>query len=128
METHDPIIHKSFKDLAPMILRKRLVVEALTHREMISSDIRSYLIALSRRMNMTIVSMPQIQHEEAYGYSGYLCWKESGCHMYSWKQTEDRPHFVSIDIYTCKDFVIDDVIQFTRLHFKDGLQELTWRT
>ena len=123
----EPIVHPSFKDLAPMIMRKRLVIECITEEGMIGSDIRPYLIALSRSMNMTIVSMPQIQYDEAYGYSGYLCWKESGCHMYSWWETEDRPHFVSIDIYTCKDFEVEDVIQFTKLHFKGKLKEITWR-
>merc|ERR1711991_522639 len=61
---------------------------------------------------MTIVSMPISNYLEGYGYSAYMTWKESGMHVYTWNKTETRPNFMSIDIYTCKNFVNEDVINF----------------
>ena len=64
---------------------------------------------------------------EDYGFSAYMCWKESGMHVYTWTKTDDRPFFFSIDIYTCKDFDIKDVINFTSKSFEDVITNLTWR-
>jgi S-adenosylmethionine/arginine decarboxylase-like enzyme len=119
--------YKNFKDLAPMIMRKRLIIEGTTNQSIHGFEIKNYLNELSKVMNMTIVSHPTIQWDDAYGYSGYVCWKESGSHMYSWKETDERPDFFSVDIYTCKDFQVEDVIEFTKLHLKGNLKEITWR-
>ena len=62
-----------------------------------------------------------------YGWSAYMSWKESGMHVYTWEETNERPNFISIDIYTCKDFDLDKVIDFTKKSFKDYLTEITWR-
>ena len=120
-------LHKPFKDLAPMIIRRRLVLEGLTTEQIPIKDINSYMIELSSTMNMTIVSPPTFNYDEDYGNSAYMCWKESGMHIYTWSKTEARPHFFSIDIYTCKDFNIKDVIQCTTDKFKNILTDLTWR-
>ena len=57
----------------------------------------------------------------------YVHWKESGMHVYTWKATESRPNFMSLDIYTCKDFDINLVIEFTKSHFQNNITHLTWR-
>ena len=85
------------------------------------------MIKLSDVMNMTIVIPPVINNVEEYGYSAYMSWKESGMHVYTWDQTEKRPNFMSIDIYTCKDFIINDVIQFTKDFFKDNISIINWK-
>jgi len=126
-EQDEPIIHKNFRDLAPMIVRKRLIIEGTTMKPIIGYEIKTYLLKLTTTMNMTIVTYPSIQHDEAYGYSGYLCWKESGSHMYTWHETEERPNFFSIDIYTCKQFHLEDVIKLTKMFVGENLLELTWR-
>ena len=121
------IIHVPFKDLAPNIVRRRLVIEGITTELLPVDQITQYMVSLSSVMNMTIVSQPTTNYEEDYGFSAYLCWKESGMHVYSWKETDDRPNFFSIDIYTCKDFEINDVLQFTAKTFENVITELTWR-
>ena len=121
------IIHVPFKDLAPNIVRRRLVIEGITTEPLPVDQITTYMIELSTVMDMTIVSQPTTNYEEDYGFSAYLCWKESGMHVYSWKETDDRPNFFSIDIYTCKGFEIKDVLNFTTESFENVLTELTWR-
>ena len=98
----------------------------LTHMHNAYHD-KEFLSSLSEIMNMTIVSEPIFNYDEKYGLSSYMCWKESGMHVYTWDQTEERPNFMSIDIYTCKDFTINDVIQFTKEKFKNKISIITWR-
>jgi len=116
-----------FRDLAPTIVRKRLIIECIHHQNFNEKKIYDYMIELSYVMNMTIVIKPVINNVEEYGYSAYMSWKESGMHVYTWDQTEKRPNFMSIDIYTCKDFTINDVIQFTKDFFKDNISIITWK-
>ena len=116
-----------FVDLAPNIIRKRLVIECIHNQNFDDSKIKEYMVALSNVMNMTIVSMPISNYLEGYGYSAYMTWKESGMHVYTWNKTETRPNFMSIDIYTCKNFVIEDVINFTKAFFKGNIETITWK-
>ena len=119
--------YNQFIDLAPMITRRRLIVEATLDTLPSQETISEYMIELSNVMNMTIVSNPSFNYEEDYGLAAYMCWKESGMHVYTWKETDNRPNFVSIDIYTCKDFELKDVINFTKNRFGQTLREITWR-
>jgi len=117
----------NYVDLAPTIVRRRLVVECLYQNEITADSICQYMVELSNVMNMTIVAPPTTQYEPAYGFSAYMCWKESGMHVYTWKATESRPNFMSLDIYTCKDFDINLVIEFTKKHFQNNITHITWR-
>ena len=120
-------VFPNFVDLAPTIVRRRLVVECLYQNEITADSICQYMVELSNVMNMTIVAPPTTQYEPAYGFSAYMCWKESGMHVYTWKATQSRPNFMSLDIYTCKDFDINLVIEFTKSHFQNNITHLTWR-
>lgn len=121
--------HEEFVDLAPNIVRRRLVVECIHKNNFDEKKIYDYMVNLSKVMNMTIVIMPVTNYVEEYGFSAYMSWKESGMHVYTWNNDEnnDRPNFMSIDIYTCKNFEIKDVIDFTRLTFIDEITDITWR-
>ena len=119
--------HKEFIDLAPSIVRRRLVIECIHNQNFNEHKIYDYMVELSNVMNMTIVILPVINNVEEYGFSAYMSWKESGMHVYTWNKTEKRPNFMSIDIYTCKNFNIDDVIEFTKTTFSENITEITWR-
>ena len=119
--------HNDFIDLAPTIVRRSLIVECIHKNNFDEKKIYDYMVELSKFMNMTIVMMPTTNNVEEYGYSAYMSWKESGMHVYTWNETSERPNFMSIDIYTCKDFEVKDVIQFTKETFKNEITEITWR-
>ena len=119
--------HNDFIDLAPTIVRRRLIVECIHKNNFDEKKIYDYMVELSNVMNMTIVMMPTTNNVEEYGYSAYMSWKESGMHVYTWNETSERPNFMSIDIYTCKGFEVKDVIQFTKETFKNEITEITWR-
>tara|TARA_B100000963_G_scaffold349640_1_gene358927 strand:+ start:71 stop:451 length:381 start_codon:yes stop_codon:yes gene_type:complete len=121
--------HEEFVDLAPNIVRRRLVVECIHKNNFDEKKIYDYMVNLSKVMNMTIVTMPVTNYVQEYGFSAYMSWKESGMHVYTWNndQNNNRPNFMSIDIYTCKNFEIKDVIDFTRLTFSEEITDITWR-
>ena len=123
------LVLKDFVDLAPNITRRRLVIECIHNSNFDEKKIYDYMVELSNVMNMTIVTYPVTNFAEGYGFSAYMSWKESGMHVYTWNQSEnaERPNFMSIDIYTCKDFDIDTVINFTKNTFKDNITVITWR-
>ena len=119
--------HSEFIDLAPNIVRRRLVIECIHKGNFNEQNIYDYMVELSNIMNMTIVTLPIINDVEEYGFSAYMSWKESGMHVYTWNKTDQRPNFMSIDIYTCKDFNVNDVINFTKNIFSNEITEITWR-
>ena len=119
--------HDNFIDLAPTIVRRRLVIECIHKNNFNEEKINDYMVKLSNIMNMTIVRSPEINYVEGYGFSAYMSWKESGMHVYTWNETDQRPNFMSIDIYTCKDFNVKDVINFTKNIFSNEITEITWR-
>jgi len=121
MEQYDEFI-----DLAPMIIRRRLVIEGILYELPDQNKINEYMIELSYVMNMTIVSSPKFNYEGDYELAAYMCWKEAGMHVYTWKKDETRPNFLSIDIYTWKEFDRTNVIDFTKNTFHT-LQKITWR-
>ena len=119
-------IHDQYIDLAPTIIRKRLVIEGISNDKFTKENMKKYMIELSILMNMTIVSEPSFNFDIKYGLSSYMCWKESGMHIYTWeKKNNNILNFFSIDIYTCKNFNINDVIEFTSNSFL--IKELTWK-
>ena len=119
--------HNEFIDLAPTIVRRRLIIECIHKNNFDEKKIYNYMVALSDIMNMTIVSLPVTNYVEEYGFSAYMSWKESGMHVYTWNENSERPNFMSIDIYTCKNFEIKDIIEFTKKSFNDEITEITWR-
>ena len=108
-------------DLAPEILRQRLVVEGTIRQRITPEDIVEYLSGLSEVCGMTPLMTPVTHRSDLYGWAGWIHWETSGAHFYAW----DEPRrFFSVDIYTCKAFEPADAVDFTARVF-DPL-ELTW--
>jgi S-adenosylmethionine decarboxylase len=103
-----------FRDLAPQILRQRLVIEG-TCREPISAEaIRVYLADLSHVCGMRQLGEPVTHRSEQYGWAGWIHWETSGAHFYAWEQPT---LFFSVDIYTCKSFDPTTAVDFTARFF-----------
>jgi hypothetical protein len=101
-------------DLAPDILRQRLVVEGVPARPVDDAQIREYLSALSREVDMVQLLEPVTHRSDLYGWAGWIHWETSGAHFYAWEQPR---LFFSVDIYTCKAFEVDTAVTFTREFF-----------
>lgn len=105
----------AYRDLAPSIHRQRLVVEGYPTFVISDADIKEYLSKLSVVTDMVTIIDPVTHVSEMYGWAGWIHWETSGAHFYSW----ERPvEFFSVDIYTCKAFDPEAVVEFTREYFR----------
>jgi len=116
--------HIKMKDLAPDIVRQRMIVEGLLNVPFGPTSMVTYCNQVTKLLNMTSVTTPICNYDPEYGWCAYMHWKESGIHIYSWHNR--KPPFFSIDIYTCKAFKEEDVVKFTKEFFNDNLIELSW--
>jgi S-adenosylmethionine decarboxylase len=102
--------HNGMRDLAPSIVRQRLVIEGTCAAPIDDLIIREYLHRLSVVCDMHVLLDPVTHHSDRYGWAGWVHWETSGAHCYAW----DNPLFFSVDIYTCKRFDAVAVVDFTR--------------
>lgn len=103
------------KDLAPAIHRQRLVIEGYPVAPVTDAQIKDYLTKLSDVLKMTTLIEPVTHRSDKYGWAGWIHWETSGAHFYAWEQPL---LFFSVDIYTCKEFTVQDAIDFTQSYFQ----------
>lgn len=108
------------KDLAPEILRQRLVIEGIPSKIINDEDIKDFLTNLSDVLKMKTLLPPVTHKSEKFGWAGWIHWETSGAHFYAW---EDPKLFFSVDIYTCKSFDIKRAIEYTSKHFNSTIIE-----
>jgi len=102
-------------DLAPMIVRRRLVIEGTCRWPIVEDQIGRYLKKLSDVCDMKLLVDPVTHQSDRYGWAGWIHWENSGAHFYAW----DTPKlFFSVDIYTCKEFDAQAACEFTRVFFQ----------
>jgi S-adenosylmethionine decarboxylase len=112
-----------YTDLAPDIVRQRLVIEGELKSPFAKGEMVVYSKELSDILDMTPISEPQSSFAEQYGWCCFMHWKESGMHIYSWDHR--KPPFFSVDIYTCKTFAWGDALRYTESFFGDDLLKIT---
>lgn len=119
----------NWKDLAPNVFRKRLVIEAKFSGIKLSKKlIEGYLKDLTSELRMTVIFGPLVHPfargfdpSKYDGYEGILIWAESGVSFYSW----ERFNFFTVDIYTCSDFNSKTAVEFTKKRFHTT--EVAWK-
>lgn len=103
-----------YEDLAPKILRQRLVIEGYPAKPIGALEIKLYLCELSTVLDMTTLIDPVTHRSELYGWAGWIHWETSGAHFYAWEKPQ---LFFSVDVYTCKAFDAAHAVEFTRRKF-----------
>jgi len=117
-----------WRDLAPNIIRQRLIIEGTTTKIVVPRQIKRYLLGLAEVTKMQVLGGPFTRSAHECGYAGWIHWKTSGGHFYSypanaWGGNND-PLF-TVDTYTCKPFSVEEAVEFTREYFQPG--EMVWR-
>lgn len=107
------------KNLAPQIFRKRVFIEGFYTVEISKDFIKDLLYQLGQTLEMTpltepIIFSPDESNYPYHGIGGYMAWVESGISIYTWKEYK----FFTVDVYSCKDFKTDTLINFIRDKFK----------
>lgn len=103
-----------WKNLAPSLIRQRIIIEGTTEKIVEPDLIKSYLNELAKICEMEVLSDPVAYTAHDMGYGGWIHWKSSGAAFYSYPT---NPPLFTVDCYTCKPFSGKDAFEFTKKHF-----------
>jgi len=106
-----------WKNLAPDICRQRVIIEGTTEKIVEPPKIIEYLNKLADVAEMEKLREPEAGSAHELGYGGWIHWRTSGAHFYSYPGNGDRLPLYTVDCYTCKPFVAELVAEFTRKYF-----------
>ena len=107
------------KDLAPEILRQRLLIEGYYSIDVDEEQISRYLSGLAERLdlrtygNATIHSTGGAGRDENQGFDAFIPLIDSGISLYVWSASK---FFASL-LFTCKEFSNDLAVAYTRDFF-----------
>ena len=103
-----------WKNLAPNLIRQRLVMEGTTKKIVGPEQIKDYLNKLAEISDMEVLEKPVAYTAHDMGFGGWIHWKSSGATFYSYPT---NPPLFTVDTYTCKPFSIKKVVDFTKKYF-----------
>jgi hypothetical protein len=112
-------------DIEPRVYRQRLTIESHWNVAVVDGEtIRQYLVTLSSVLSMRIFAGPYSWPPDKWSYpevelhelNGFVAWTESGCHVYAWRFCK----FFTADIYSCKKFDAQEVVQLTADFFESA--------
>lgn len=109
----------ALRDLAPDIVRQRLLVEGFFTAEVDEAAIRAYFARLTSELALRTYDMPVIfapgghGRTENEGYDAFVPLIDSGISLYVWTV----PRFLSLVVFTCKAFDADRAIAVTKEFF-----------
>jgi len=107
------------KNIAPTISRQRLLMEGFFTQEITKEILSEYLYGVSAHLNLrtygepTIFSPTGMGKEENQGFDAFIPLIDSGISAYIWSKDK----FLSIIIYTCKNFDVQAALSFTQKYF-----------
>ena len=111
-----------WKNLVPNLIRQRVVIEGTTKKIVEPAQIKSYLLELAVVAKMGVLKKPVAYTAHGMGYGGWIHWKSSGSHFYSYPT---KPSLFTVGIYTCKPFSVKQVVDFTKKYF--NAIEIVWK-
>ena len=107
------------RDLAPDIVRQRLIVEGFFTVEVDEAVIRRFFAGLTAALALrtygepTIFSPGREGKEANQGYDAFVPLIDSGISLYVWSARR----FLSLIAFTCKPFDVDVAVEWTRDFF-----------
>lgn len=108
------------KNLAPNIVRQRLLIEGFYKIKVDKGVIRKYFEQLTKALGLRIYRKPIIfspsgtGRKENQGYDAFAPLIDSGIALYVWTNAK----FLSAVMYTCKKFDEERAIKMTKKFFK----------
>jgi len=107
------------EDLAPDIVRQRLLIEGFFTTDVDEDAIRQYFAQAPQALDLRAYGTPTIfapgglGQEQDEGYDAFTPLIDSGISLYVWS----GPRFLSVVIFACKRFDTADAIGLTRTYF-----------
>ena len=108
------------KNIAPDIFRKRLLIEGYYNIVVTEETIKKFFYYITDNLALRTYGDPivhatnDVGKEINYGYDAFIPLIDSGIYMGVWV----NKRFLSMVIYTCKDFNGDEAIRRTKLFFQ----------
>ena len=107
----------TYRDLAPTIVRQRLLIEGYWSVEVDEAYIRQFLLDLPAHLGLRAYGEPVVYapgsgmgREANSGWDAFVPLIDSGISAYFWAQ----PRFFSVVLYTCTRFDADAATDFVR--------------
>lgn len=110
------------KNIAPNIVRQRLLIEGFYTRQVTREVLRDYLFGVANHLSLrtygepTIFSPSGMGKEENQGFDAFIPLIDSGISVYIWAKDQ----FLSIILYTCKHFDEQQAVAYTKNYFQVG--------
>lgn len=110
------------KNLAPDIVRQRLLIEGFYNRAVDEGVIEDYFATVTRALSLRMYGQPTIfspggeGKEENQGYDAFVPLIDSGISLYVWTSKK----FLSVVLYTCKSFDEEKAVKVTKKVFAMG--------
>jgi hypothetical protein len=107
------------RDLAPEIIRQRLLLEGHFTISVDGSSIRRFLVDLPAALDLrpygdAIVFAPGgLGSDRNQGYDAFVPLIDSGISLYVWS----GQRFLSLVLFTCKRFAVETAVTFTHDYF-----------
>lgn len=108
------------KNIAPQIVRQRLLIEANYSINVTRKTVIDYLLNISSELNLRTYGKPTIHSPSGQGkdinqgFDAFIPLIDSGISLYIWGNAK----FMSCVIYTCKEFSVEKAVDFTKVFFK----------
>jgi hypothetical protein len=115
------------RDLAPGILRQRLLIEGFFTVPLDEAAVADYLTGLAAHLDLRAYGPPQVHSPQGLGkpenagFDAFMPLIDSGISLYVWSA---RSFFAAV-LFTCKHFEVESALAFTRGYF--GSAELEHR-
>ena len=117
---------KKMEDIAPDILRQRLLIEAYYQADIDQVRTENYLVEVAKHLGLRIYAKPIIHVTgdvgDNQGFDGFVPLIDSGISVYVWTAKK----FMSTVLYTCKEFDVERAVVFVR-HYFDTTSDIVWK-
>ena len=116
------------KDLAPDIVRQRLLIEGLYTATIDKAAVEKYLIDIAAHLGLQTYGQPIVHapsgagKDENEGFDAFIPLIDSGISLYVWS----RKRFFAAVLFTCKKFDVGAALVFTKAHF--GARDIEHRS
>jgi S-adenosylmethionine decarboxylase len=107
------------KDLAPDIVRQRLLIEGLYSKTIDRAAVEAYLIGVAAHLGLRTYGQPIVHSPggegsaENQGFDAFIPLIDSGISLYVWSEKR----FFAAVLFTCKRFDVNAALNFTRQYF-----------
>ena len=107
------------RDLAPDIVRQRLLIEGRYTADIDGAAVATYLLGVAAHLGLRTYGDPIVHapggagKDDNEGFDAFIPLIDSGISLYVWS----RQRFFATVLFTCKAFDVDAALRFTRAFF-----------